>query len=103
MAHITGGGITENLPRILPAGTHAVIDRSAWTVPAIFQWLQRAGAVPEEDMLRTFNMGIGLIVACAADAADAMLDDAARAGEPDAVRIGEVRERRRTACATYAG
>ena len=63
MAHITGGGITDNLPRILPAGTHAVIDRASWRVPAIFEWLQQAGDVPADDMLRTFNMGIGLIVA----------------------------------------
>ncbi|MFL6278662.1 MAG: phosphoribosylformylglycinamidine cyclo-ligase, partial [Vicinamibacterales bacterium] len=56
MAHITGGGITDNLPRILPEGTSAAIDRSSWDVPPIFQWLQRAGDVPDDDMLRTFNM-----------------------------------------------
>ena len=50
MAHITGGGITDNLPRIFPEGTAAVIDRSAWQVPPIFQWLQRAGTVPDDDM-----------------------------------------------------
>ena len=90
MAHITGGGITDNLPRTLPAGTHAVIDRSRWAVPAVFQWLQRTGQVPDDDMLRTFNMGIGLIVACAGDSADTLLADLRKAGEPDAVRIGHV-------------
>jgi phosphoribosylformylglycinamidine cyclo-ligase len=70
MAHITGGGITENLPRILPAGTAARIRTSAWTVPPVFAWLQKSGQVPVSDMMRTFNMGIGLIVATAADHAD---------------------------------
>ena len=73
MAHITGGGITDNLPRILPEGTSAVIDRSSWRVPAIFQWLQRTGNVPDEDMMRTFNMGIGLVVACENASADRLV------------------------------
>jgi phosphoribosylformylglycinamidine cyclo-ligase len=90
MAHITGGGITDNLPRILPDGAQARIDRSAWKVPAVFRWLQRAGNVPDDDMLRTFNMGIGLIVACGAASADAVLGELARAGEPRAVRIGDI-------------
>jgi phosphoribosylformylglycinamidine cyclo-ligase len=90
MAHITGGGITDNLPRILPDGTAAVIDRSTWRVPEIFDWLQRTGSVPDDDMLRTFNMGIGLIIACDDDDADRLLDDLAAAGEADAVRIGRV-------------
>ncbi|HEU4936702.1 MAG TPA: phosphoribosylformylglycinamidine cyclo-ligase [Vicinamibacterales bacterium] len=90
MAHITGGGITDNLPRILPDGTSAVIERSRWEVPALFQWLQQTGNVPEDDMLRTFNMGIGLIIACADTHADRMISDLAQAGEPAAVRIGRV-------------
>jgi len=90
MAHITGGGITDNLPRILPDGAGAVIDRSAWQVPPIFQWLQRTGHVPDDDMLRTFNMGIGLILACANDAADRLIGELTAAGEPAAVRIGRV-------------
>ena len=70
LAHITGGGITDNLPRIFPAGVGARIDRRAWEVPALFQFLGEAGQVPVGDMYRSFNMGIGLIVACrAADAA----------------------------------
>src|SRR6187549_920470 len=70
MAHITGGGITENLPRILPDGTAARIRTSAWTIPPVFHWLQEKGQVPVDDMFRTFNMGIGLIVAVAPDQAE---------------------------------
>ena len=90
MAHITGGGITDNLPRILPPGTAAIIDRTAWSVPPIFQWLQRTGTVPDGDMLRTFNMGIGLVIACAGDSADRILASLANAGEPRAARIGRI-------------
>jgi phosphoribosylformylglycinamidine cyclo-ligase len=90
MAHITGGGITDNLPRILPRGAAARIDRSAWQVPPLFQWLQRTGQVPDDDMYRTFNMGIGLIIACADVAADQVLADLAAAGEPHATRIGRI-------------
>jgi phosphoribosylformylglycinamidine cyclo-ligase len=90
MAHITGGGITGNLPRVLPPGTSAIIDRSAWQVPPIFQWLQRTGHVPDDEMLRTFNMGIGLIVACGADSAGTLLAELEKAGEAHAVRVGRV-------------
>jgi phosphoribosylformylglycinamidine cyclo-ligase len=90
MAHITGGGITDNLPRILPDGTHARIARSAWEPPALFQWLQRTGGVPERDMLRTFNMGIGLIIACAPGRDTELLEALNSAGEVGAVRIGEI-------------
>jgi phosphoribosylformylglycinamidine cyclo-ligase len=61
MAHITGGGITENLPRILPRGTGATIDLASWTVPPLFEHLRELGNVTEDEMLRTFNMGLGLI------------------------------------------
>ncbi|MEO5894285.1 MAG: phosphoribosylformylglycinamidine cyclo-ligase [Vicinamibacterales bacterium] len=91
MAHITGGGITDNLPRILPSGMHASIDRGAWSVPAVFRWLQSQGAVPVDDMYRTFNMGIGLIIACASTDARRLLESLAQRGEPNAVRIGEIR------------
>jgi phosphoribosylformylglycinamidine cyclo-ligase len=91
MAHITGGGITENLPRILPERTHARIDRSRWSVPLIFRWLQNTGSVPEHDMLRTFNMGIGLIVACAAEHEAELHQRLAAAGETGAATIGDLR------------
>jgi phosphoribosylformylglycinamidine cyclo-ligase len=90
MAHITGGGITDNLPRVLPSGTDAVVHIGAWEVPALFRWLQSAGGVPQEDMLRTFNMGVGLILVVAPADADAVLHGLAAAGEPSAVRIGEI-------------
>jgi phosphoribosylformylglycinamidine cyclo-ligase len=90
MAHITGGGITDNLPRVLPAHTHARVDRSAWTPPAIFAWLQKTGGVPDDDMYRTFNMGIGLIVVCGGSHAAQVIDLLASNGEPSAKRIGEI-------------
>ena len=67
MAHITGGGITENLPRILPKGMGASIDRASWTVPPLFEHLRQLGNVEEDEMLRTFNMGIGLIAVIPAE------------------------------------
>jgi phosphoribosylformylglycinamidine cyclo-ligase len=91
MAHITGGGITDNLPRILPAGTRALIDRTTWSVPPIFRWLQATGSVPDTDMLRTFNMGVGLIIVCGPKDSTALLDALVSAGEPRAARIGVVR------------
>ena len=90
MAHITGGGITENLPRILPHGTAAVIDGSSWTVPPLFTWLRSAGDVPIDDMMRTFNMGIGLIIAVARDQAEPLISELAARGGRDARVIGEV-------------
>jgi phosphoribosylformylglycinamidine cyclo-ligase len=62
MAHITGGGITENLPRVLPKGTSAVVEINSWPVLPIFKHLQSLGNVPQEEMLRTFNMGIGMVL-----------------------------------------
>ena len=90
LAHITGGGITENLPRTLPDGCAAEIDRSAWTVPPIFRFIQDRGGVGRDDMYRTFNMGIGLIIACTARDAERVVDSLTRSGEPNAVRIGLV-------------
>jgi len=90
IAHITGGGITDNLPRILPHGTAAVVDPDAWQVPALFTWLQRAGDVPPDDMLRTFNMGIGLILVTGCDHAEQLIDELAARGGRDARVIGEV-------------
>jgi len=62
MAHITGGGITENLPRVLPRGVAAVVEKGTWPVSAIFPHMQKLGNVPEDDMMRTFNMGIGMVL-----------------------------------------
>jgi phosphoribosylformylglycinamidine cyclo-ligase len=89
MAHITGGGITENLPRILPAGTAARIDRSSWETPAVFRWLQRVGDVPEREMFRTFNMGIGLIIVCPRALAETVVDDL-RTRHESPILMGEI-------------
>ncbi len=67
MAHITGGGITENLPRVLPKGTGAIVEINSWPVPPIFEHLQKIGNVPQDEMLRTFNMGIGMILVVPAE------------------------------------
>jgi phosphoribosylformylglycinamidine cyclo-ligase len=88
-AHITGGGLTENLPRVLPNGTAAEIDLAAWQFPAIFQWLQQQGNVAIADMLITFNCGIGMIVCVDAEDVPATLAMLAELGET-AIVIGEV-------------
>jgi phosphoribosylaminoimidazole synthetase len=90
MAHITGGGITENLPRVLPAGCAASIDTRAWTVPAIFSLLRERGRIAGDEMFRAFNMGIGLIVVCAGSAAGRVVGQLEAAGESGAVVIGHV-------------
>jgi phosphoribosylformylglycinamidine cyclo-ligase len=90
LAHITGGGITENLPRILPEGCGAEIDTRAWQVPAIFRVLQQRGHIAGDEMFRAFNMGIGLVVACATRDADRVLNTIRTAGEGGAGRIGFV-------------
>jgi phosphoribosylformylglycinamidine cyclo-ligase len=85
LAHITGGGITDNLPRIFPEGVGASIDRASWEVPPLFQFLGRAGDVPDADMYRSFNMGIGLIVACRAADADRVMTALRDGGESPTV------------------
>jgi phosphoribosylformylglycinamidine cyclo-ligase len=62
MAHITGGGITDNLPRVLPKGTGAVVELGTWPVLPVFTHLQNIGNVPQDDLMRTFNMGIGMVL-----------------------------------------
>ena len=90
MAHITGGGITDNLPRVLPHGTAAVVDASRWEVPPVFEWLRRSGNVPTDDMMRTFNMGIGLIIVTPREQAESLISELAARGGRDARVIGEV-------------
>jgi len=81
LAHITGGGITENVPRMLPAGLGAHIDFDAWTPPALFDWLQTEGAIEDAEMRRTFNMGIGLVIAVTSGMGDEVLSQLRAAGE----------------------
>lgn len=74
LAHITGGGLTENLPRVLPSGLGAEIDLGAWSLPPVFRWLAQAGGLDEAEMLKTFNAGIGMVVVVAPVQADALRD-----------------------------
>jgi phosphoribosylformylglycinamidine cyclo-ligase len=90
MAHITGGGITENLPRVLPQGCEAVVDRGAWTVPPVFRVIQRAGGIAEDEMYRAFNMGIGLVVVCGDGDVDRLQGMAVQAGERQPAVIGRI-------------
>jgi phosphoribosylformylglycinamidine cyclo-ligase len=89
LAHITGGGITGNIPRTLPPGTRARIDKASWPRPPVFDWLQRAGNVAEEEMFRVFNCGIGMaLVVAAGDARRAA--DALRAAGEAVYEIGSI-------------
>ncbi|MGE3775270.1 MAG: phosphoribosylformylglycinamidine cyclo-ligase, partial [Gammaproteobacteria bacterium] len=73
LAHITGGGITDNLPRVLPEGMYAEIDLDCWTLPPVFQWLREHGPVADAEMLRTFNCGLGMLAVVPAREADALI------------------------------
>ena len=92
MAHITGGGLLENVPRVLPEGVQAKIDGSTWTRPAIFDWLQKKGNIEHHEMFRVFNNGIGLAVIVSAEEADKAME-AFRAQGEKVFRIGEIVER----------
>ncbi|ACO79835.1 phosphoribosylaminoimidazole synthetase [Azotobacter vinelandii CA] len=81
MAHITGGGLTENIPRVLPQGTRAVIDVASWTRPAVFDWLQEKGNVDEREMHRVLNCGVGMVVCVARDKVEQALAVLRAAGE----------------------
>ena len=89
LAHITGGGLPENLPRVLPHGVNAEIDLGSWRRPAVFSWLQQQGNVEENEMLRTFNCGIGMVAAVAAADADKATALLEAAGET-VFRIGSI-------------
>jgi phosphoribosylformylglycinamidine cyclo-ligase len=90
LAHITGGGLTDNIPRVLRDGLEVVLSRAAWPRPAVFEWLARTGRIEEAEMHRTFNCGIGMIVIVANDRADEALRLLDRLGET-AMWLGEVR------------
>ena len=89
LAHITGGGLTENLPRVLPEGLGAEIDLTAWTLPPVFAWLRDAGGLEEAELLRVFNCGIGLCVVVSAGAAERIAAELTEAGET-VYRLGEI-------------
>ncbi len=92
MVHITGGGLVENIPRVLQPNLTAVLQRDAWTLPPLFQWLQQHGGVADAEMHRVFNCGIGMTVIVAAQVADQAQAELTRLGET-VYRIGEIRER----------
>ena len=93
MAHITGGGLVENVPRVLRDGLTAELQRDAWSMPPLFNWLQQHGGVADAEMHRVFNCGIGMVVIVSKQDADAAIAQLAAAGE-SVSRIGEIRERR---------
>jgi phosphoribosylformylglycinamidine cyclo-ligase len=99
LAHITGGGLLENLPRILPDSLTAELDRRAWPRPPLFDWLQTQGKVADQELLRVLNCGIGMaIVVSAADATRAQ--DSLRAAGEQVWQIGQIRSRRPTEAQT---
>ncbi|WP_108482462.1 phosphoribosylformylglycinamidine cyclo-ligase [Oceaniglobus ichthyenteri] len=91
LAHITGGGLTENLPRVLPDGLGAEIDLDAWALPPVFKWLADVGGIAPGEMLKTFNSGIGMVLVVQADRANDLADLLREAGET-VCHLGDVRE-----------
>jgi len=89
IAHITGGGLTENVPRVIPEGLEAKIDRESWEVPRVFSFIQKRGAVETEEMYRTFNMGIGMVMVVSEDQSADILRDLKSTSE-ESYLIGEV-------------
>ncbi|HET8700974.1 MAG TPA: phosphoribosylformylglycinamidine cyclo-ligase, partial [Nitrococcus sp.] len=89
LCHITGGGLLDNLPRVLPAKTEAWIDNRSWQWPAVFSWLQREGGIARQEMYRVFNCGVGMVAVVSPQNADRALDVLRHAGET-AWRLGEV-------------
>jgi phosphoribosylformylglycinamidine cyclo-ligase len=93
MAHITGGGLIGNLPRVCPEHLVVCLDKNSWTLPPLMKWVQAQGSIPEEEMHRVFNCGIGMAVIVDAIQAEAVAAHLTSHGET-VYRIGEVRERR---------
>jgi phosphoribosylformylglycinamidine cyclo-ligase len=89
LAHITGGGFLENIPRILPEGVSVEIDRGSWPEPPIFGLMQRLGNVSDHEMFRTFNMGIGMVVVCSQGAAVQLVEHVSRLVKIGLVTAGE--------------
>jgi len=101
LAHITGGGLTENIPRVLPAGVAARIDLAKLPLPPVFRWLARIGAIAEAEMLRAFNCGVGMAIVVPAERSDAVAASLRREGETVVV-IGHI-EKRADAPVVYDG
>jgi phosphoribosylformylglycinamidine cyclo-ligase len=101
IAHITGGGITENLPRVMPANTVANIQRDSWTTPALFDWLQTEGNISEEEMLKTFNCGLGMILCVSPEHVQEALSTLVEHGETAYV-IGNIAQQQGEPSVCYA-
>ncbi len=101
IAHITGGGLLENIPRVLPDNCAASLNLSSWSLPAVFEWLQKAGNVKDKEMYRTFNCGVGMILVVENHHQQACLDKLSELGE-NAWVIGEVVEKKDTAAVILA-
>jgi phosphoribosylformylglycinamidine cyclo-ligase len=93
MAHITGGGLLENIPRVLPQNTQAKLDEARWPRPAIFDWLQRHGHIDRTEMHRTFNCGVGMVLVVAKKDANATIERLKEHGV-EAYEIGAIVERK---------
>jgi phosphoribosylformylglycinamidine cyclo-ligase len=91
LANITGGGLPDNISRILPPGMRVVVKRGSWSMPPVFRWLQKLGNVVDEEMFRVFNMGVGFVVICTPTVAKSIVESMANSGV-QAWTIGEVRE-----------
>jgi phosphoribosylformylglycinamidine cyclo-ligase len=89
LAHITGGGLLENIPRVLPDSTKAVIDTKAWKRPAIFDWLQSGGNIDEQEMHRTLNCGVGMVICVPPESVQTAMDFLDANGE-DAFILGKI-------------
>lgn len=90
IAHITGGGFTDNIPRVFPDGLGVEIDVNSWEVPPIFKWLQEQGGVDDAEMRRTFNMGIGMVLIVRKDAAERIVSEESSYGK--VYRLGHIVE-----------
>ena len=100
VAHITGGGLSENLPRVIPNGHTAVIDQNRWPRAEIFNWLQTQGKIAEDEMLRTLNCGIGMVVIVSESDAVNTIDLLAASGET-AYQIGNIERAKHDKCAPW--
>lgn len=90
IAHITGGGFTDNIPRVFPKGLGVTVNVGSWEVLPIFKWLQQKGAVEDAEMRRTFNMGIGMVLIVSKDAAEAIVSENSTYGK--VYRLGDIVE-----------
>jgi len=90
LAHITGGGLTDNVPRVLPDGCGAEVHLKSWRVPTLFQLIERHGAIERLEMFRAFNMGVGLVIVTAPACAGEVLEMLAHGGEPNAFELGAI-------------